>query len=204
MTTKALSGGDKLTSILEQLSKNVEKGAQVRMGFLEGSTDSVTGTPEASIAVFQEFGTVNTKSKTVIPPRPFFRPLIAEQSNAWGKELGDTLKGVNYDAARALALMGELMGGQLQEAIINVSEPALSPITLMLRQMRREDQTLGSPSNPIGGKTIAEAARRVAAGESVDASTKPLIDKGDMIRAVGYQVDSGEKHLVNENIQGTR
>lgn len=198
MSERALSGGDKLTAKLAEISKQLEKAAQVKVGFLEGSTESLTGTSSAAAATFQEWGTVNTKSHTVIPPRPFFRPMIAEKSGEWGDQLAKVLKFNNYDTDQSLSQMGMLIGSELQESIIAVSEPALSPITLMLRKMRSEDQSL-----IVGGKTVAEAARRVAAGESPgDVSTKPLVDTGDMLNSVAYQVDSNEKVEVDPDRAG--
>lgn len=189
MTEKALSGGDKLTFYLAELSKQLEKGAEVRVGFLSGSTESMNGESTASVATWQEWGT------GTVPPRPFFRPMIAEHSGEWGEQLGKVLKFNNYNAAKSLAQMGELISGELQESIIAVSEPELSDITLMLRKMRSEDQSL-----IVTGKTVGEAARRVAAGEDVgDVSRKPLVDTGDMLNSVAYQVDDGAQVFVDES-----
>jgi hypothetical protein len=193
MVARALSGGDKLAEKLKEISARLDKAAVVRIGFLEGSTESLTGASSASVATYQEFGTVNTKSKTVTPARPFFRPMIAEHSKEWGDQLATILSKNGYDTDNALAKMGELIGSELQDAIVAVTSPALSPITLMLRKMRSEDQDL-----KVGGKTVAEAARRVAAGESPgDVSIKPLIDTGDMLASVAYQVDDHEQVKVD-------
>lgn len=189
MAERALSGGDKLAEALKEISKNLDKAALVKVGFLEGSTASLTGASIPTYATANEFGTVNTKSKTVIPPRPFFRPMIAKHSSEWGEQLAKVLKFNDYDTDKSLGQMGMLIGGELQESIIAVNSPALSKITLMLRKMRSEDQSL-----KVTGKTVAEAARRVAAGESPgNVSTKPLVDTGDMLNSVSYQVDDGEK-----------
>ena len=194
MVSKALSGGDALTKKLAELSAQITKASEVRIGFLEGSTEP-DGTPTPQIAAIQEFGTTNTRKKTVIPPRPFFRTMIAEKSGQWGNQLGEVLKHNDFDAAKSLALMGMGIGGQLQDSIIAVVAPPLSPITLMLRKMRSENQAL-----VMGGKTVAEAARRVAAGESPgDVSTKPLVDSGSLLNSVSYQVDEGEKVEVDPN-----
>lgn len=188
MAARALSGGDALAKKLKELSENLTSAAEVRIGFLEGSSEP-DGTPTPQIAAIQEFGSVNTRQKTVIPPRPFFRTMIAEKSPQWGNQLGEVLKHNDFDTAKSLALMGMGIGGQLQDSIIAVLQPQLSPITLMLRKMRSENQNL-----VMGGKTVAEAARRVASGESPgDVSTKPLIDSGSMLNSVSYQVDDGEK-----------
>ena len=76
--------------------------------------------------------------------------------------------------------------GQLQQSIIDTNEPALSPVTVMLRGMKSNDQSL-----VVTGKTVGEAAARVAAGKTnYGASTKPLIDSGNLLNAVDYTVKS--------------
>jgi len=194
MAVKALSGGEGLEKKLKELSEKLTKAATVRIGFLEGSTEP-DGTSTPMVAAIQEFGAVSGKKRQVIPPRPYFRTMIAEKSPQWGNQLGEVLKHNDFDAAKSLALMGLGIGGQLQDSIIATMAPPLSPITLMLRKMRSENQTL-----KMGGKTVAEAARRVAAGESAgDVSTKPLVDSGSMLNSVSYQVDDGEKVEVDPN-----
>lgn len=188
MAEKALQGGDKLAAKLAELSKQIAKASEVRIGFLEGSTEA-DGTSIPMIAAIQEFGTTNTKERTVIPPRPYFRTMIAEHSGEWGEVLGKVLEHNGMDAENGLEQMGMYIGGQLQQSIIDTMEPALSDVTLMLRKMRSEDQSL-----VVTGKTVGEAARRVAAGEDVgDVSRKPLVDTGTLLRSVSYQVDQGEK-----------
>ena len=201
MATKALEGGDALKKKLEELSKNIAKASKVQIGFLAGSTES-DGTSIPSIAAWQEFGTSSTKGRAtieLIPPRPYFRTMIAEKSGEWGEVLGKVLVHNGFDAENALEQMGMYIGDQLQESIIATMEPKLSDVTLMLRKMRSEDQSL-----VVTGKTVGEAARRVAEGESVgDVSRKPLVDTGTMLRSVSYQVDQGEKTEVNPNASGS-
>ena len=164
---------------LAEISKQVTKAGSVRVGFLEGATEP-DGTSIPMLASIHEFGAPNAG----IPPRPYFRTMIAAKSPEWGDALADLLKANDYDSAAALDLMGTGIGGQLQQSIIDVVAPPLSPITLMLRKMRSEDQSL-----VVSGKTVGEAAARVAAGESTaGVSTKPLIDSSNMLNAVGHEV----------------
>jgi len=187
---KSFTGGDQLKKKLEELAKNISKSSEVKTGFLEGSTEP-GGASTALVASCQEFGTQNTKEGTVIPPRPFFRPMVAAGSKKWGEQLGNLLKHNEYDAEKSLALMGENIVGELRQSIVDVTEPALSPITLMLRKMRSE-----YPNFQGSGTMVAEAAARVAAGEDYSGqSTKPLVDTGHMLASVGYQVDAGQKVL---------
>lgn len=179
MTDRILSGGDKLEARLREIASKLSKGAMLRVGFLEGSTED-DGTSIPMIAAIQEFGAPSAG----IPPRPFFRTMIAEKSDTWGGRLARGLVTVDYDAERALAAMGKIIGAELQESIANLDAPALSPITVMLRDMRSRNQGL-----IVTGKTVGEAAALVAAGASNHgASTKPLIDSGGMRNAVDYEV----------------
>ncbi|WP_233868714.1 hypothetical protein [Paraburkholderia adhaesiva] len=65
-----------------------------------------------------------------IPPRPFFRSMVAKESPHWGGDLGKALVAVNYDADRALDLMGEEINGALIESIRNFTDPPNAPSTI--------------------------------------------------------------------------
>lgn len=174
-----ISGGDKLTARLKELSAGLKKGASVQVGFLEGATYP-DGTSVPMVAAIQEFGT------SKIPPRPYFRTMIAAKSGGWGDAAAQNLKATDFDAEKTLALVGEGIKGQLQQSIAELTSPPLSPVTLMLRKMRADN-----PSLIVTGATVGEAARRVAAGQSsAGVSTKPLVDSGDMLNAVDYAVKS--------------
>ena len=65
----------------------------------------------------------------------------------------------------------------------DTNEPALSPVTLMLRKM------FGNHPEEIRGRDVAEARRRVSAGESTaGVSTKPLVWTGHLLASVDYEV----------------
>lgn len=65
-----------------------------------------------------------------IPPRPFFRRMIAAKGRTWGAEIAKLLKANNYHAARTLDQMGLLIKGQLQESILNFTTPRNAPSTI--------------------------------------------------------------------------
>ena len=181
MAVRSLSGGGALEAKLKDLAAKVAKPGTLQVGFLENSTYP-DGTSVPMVAAIQEFGA----PAAGIPPRPFFRTMIAEKAPAWGGILGGLVKGNDFDAAKALGQMGEGIKGQLQQSIIDTNAPALSPVTLMLRKMRSEDQSL-----VVTGKTVGEAAERVAKGETPGGvSTKPLDDSGHMLNSVDYEVKS--------------
>ena len=181
MATIGLKGGEKLDAYLAKLTAKLDKPATLSVGFLAGSTYP-DGTSVPMIAAIQEFGAPSVG----IPPRPYFRSMIKDKSPGWGSALAKSLKATGYDASQALGIMGEGIKGQLQESIINTMAPPLSPVTIMLRHMKSQDQSL-----VVTGRTVAEARARVAAGESAGgASTKPLVDTGHLLNSVSYEVKS--------------
>lgn len=180
--TKAMGfhGGDKAKKFLEQMSKKLGSGKLVKVGFLEGSDYPESGTSVPMVAAIQEFGA----PKVGIPPRPYFRTMVTAGKAHWGDDLAAIMKATNCDSKQALAQMGFIIKEELQQSIIDTNAPALSPITLMLRKMRKQDQTL-----VVTGKTVGEAARRVAKGESTSGvSVKPLVDSGYLLDSVDFQV----------------
>lgn len=175
----AFTGGDKLLTKLREISNSVEQGGTVNVGFLEGATYP-NGTSVPMVAAIQEFGA----PRAGIPPRPFFRNMIAAHSDEWGDQLAAALKSFDYDVAKALDFMGQDIQGELRQSIIDTNAPPLSEITLMLRQMRAEN-----PNLVVTGRTVGEAAARIAAGEHPSGvSTKPLVDTGVLLRSVDYEV----------------
>lgn len=174
-----ISGGDLMEAHLAEISKNAQNAAEVQVGFLSDATYD-DGTPVAMVAAIQEFGA----PRAGIPPRPFFRNMIAEKSDSWPKAIGDLLVKNNYDAHKTLAIAGMAIENQLQSSIVALMTPALSPTTIMLRKMRQED-----PDLVVTGKTVGEAAARVARGDDAGGvSTKPLVDTGVMLHSVSSVV----------------
>jgi hypothetical protein len=175
------SGGDRLRKRLAEMAKKLDKGGTLRAGFLEGAKYP-DGTSVPMVAAIQEFGAPAAS----IPPRPYFRPVIAAGSEEWGDIIAEQLPAQGYEAATVLGLVGEVIKGEIQDSIAKVDSPALSPITLMLRKMRSEDQGL-----VVTGAVVGEAARRVAEGESPgEVNTKPLQDSGFMKSRVDFEVRS--------------
>lgn len=174
-----LKGGERLAAKLDELAQNLKSGGALKVGFLSGATYP-DGTPVAMVAAIQEFGA----PRASIPPRPFFRNMIAAKSTEWPAAIAGLLVGNGYDAHAALSTAGEAIAGQLRESIIQTDAPPLSPVTLMLRKMRADD-----PDLVVSGKTVGEAARRVAAGEAYGGvSTKPLVDSGHLLQSIDFEV----------------
>lgn len=174
-----MKGGTKFRAVLNKMAAKLSKPGTVRIGFLENSTFP-DGTSIPMVAAIQEFGA----PRAHIPPRPYFRTMIANKSPEWPDAIAHNLKATDYDVNRTLSLVGEGISGQLREAIVDLVAPPLSPVTVMLRGMQLND-----PKLVVTKGTVAEARRRVAAGlTNYGASDKPLIHHGDMLNAVAYEV----------------
>lgn len=177
----AITGGKKLEEKLRELSRKVDRKASLAVGFLEGSTYP-DGTSTPMVAAIHEFGA----PKAGIPPRPFFRNMVAEKSGKWGDGVGAQLVATDFDAVRALERVGAGIASQLVQSIKDTNSPALSPVTLMLRKMRADN-----PSLEVNGSTVVEARAKVEKGDSyAGVSTKPLNDTGHLQSSVDFQVDA--------------
>ena len=174
-------GGQKLDALLNKMQGRIKAKAVLHVGFPEGATEA-DGMSSAQVAFWNEFGT------STIPPRPFFRTMIKDNSPEWGGVLAGLLKHYDYDSVMALTELGKQMEEELRESIVKMNAPELSQVTLMLRKMRKKN-----PDLIVTGKVVGQAAARVHAGESVSGvSTKPLIQPGTaggrMIRNVSSMV----------------
>lgn len=186
MADHVLHGADGVSKALEEIARKMG-GGEVSVGFPAGDMYS-DGTPVAAAAFWNEFGT------STIPPRPFFRPMIAKESATWAPKMAAWAKRFDYDGPKVLAWLGEDIAGALRQSIIDVNSPALSPITLMLRSM------VGNKPELITGKMVGEAAAKVAKGEQGASGTqaKPLNWTGTMMRAPAYSVNGGAFTKVSE------
>ena len=100
------------------------------------------------------------KRDVTIPPRPFFRQMIAKERSHWSEDLGKYLRKSRYDMVGALDLLGEDVRVSLQQSIIALTEPALAPSTIARKSK-------GKPS--MGAE-------------------KPLVDSGVMLGSANYTV----------------
>lgn len=175
-----VTGGKRMKAALDELSKRLGRGGSLKVGYLENATYP-DGMSVAQVALIQEYGA----PAAAIPPRPSFRNMVAQYSPGWGRAIAAALVRNKFDVELTLQQTGLALRGQLQQSIIDTNAPALSPITVMLRKMKRQD-----PDLRVTGATVGEAARRVAAGESTaGTSIKPLVATGHMLNSVDYVVD---------------
>lgn len=120
-----LTGGERLKDKLAEIAQRARTAASVKIGFLAGATYP-DGTSVPMVAAIQEFG---APSKN-IPPRPFFRDMIAEKSPEWPDAIARLLVRNNYDAAQTLGQVGEAVAGQLRQSIVDLTEPPLADATI--------------------------------------------------------------------------
>lgn len=176
-----VSGGDRMGAALAAIAARLSSAKEVQVGFLENATYP-DGTNVAMVAAIQNYGA----PAKGIPPRPFFSNMVKDKSPDWGRKLGQVLKAADYEASVALARMGDGIKGQLQTAIHKTTEPALSPVTLLLRER------FGNNPQAITFGDVKQARIDVASGRvPVVTSTqvKPLIWTGHMLDSVDYKVE---------------
>lgn len=178
-----IKGGEKFEKAMRELAKKLDRPGTVKVGFLEGATyPDENQTPVAMVAAIQNFGA----PKVGIPPRPFFTNMVKDKSPTWPKVLGNTLKATGNDVPKTLGIMGQIVLGELQQAIIDTSDPPLSPVTIMLRGMRSNN-----PNLKVNRTTVEEARARVEGGKTnYGASSKVFIDSGHMLKSADYEVNT--------------
>lgn len=153
----------------------------VRVGFLE-TAKYLDGTPAAYVATIMEFGYPAGR----IPARPFFRPTMEQQRQAWADALRMGAREVllgKLTAQAMLAQFGAMAAGEVSATISKITSPPLSPVTLELRRMRKAGRQLSQTA-------VWEAIDNVKRGKLTPGgvSTKPLVDSGFLIQSVDSEV----------------
>ncbi|CUJ00488.1 hypothetical protein [Achromobacter aegrifaciens] len=182
MAAVTFKGGDALMARLKEIADKAGDGGTLRTGFLENATYP-DGTPVAYVAAIQEYGS----PEAGIPPRSFFRTMISAKQKNWPRALGALAKNNDYDIDKALGQMGQGIKGQLQESIQALDGPALSPVTLLLRER------FGNHPEEISFADVQQARRDVATGTVPNVTgtqAKPLVWTGHMLNSVDYEVDT--------------
>lgn len=121
----SLKGGGKLDKKIQEIGSNIATARVLRVGFLENATYP-DGTQVALVAAIQNFGA----PAAGIPPRPFFSNMVAAKKDGWPAAIAKNLKRTDYDAAKAFALVGEGVSGQLRQSITQTNSPPLKPATI--------------------------------------------------------------------------
>jgi hypothetical protein len=115
-TANKVTGGKRLALALGSIEQKITKGGVLRVGFLEGAMypdakGKGAPLPVAQVAFWNEFGTSR------VPPRSFFRGAIRDKSKNWGAQLGAAVKHYNFDGAKALAVLGEIVKDDIVSSI---------------------------------------------------------------------------------------
>lgn len=160
MADYGFRGGEKLVNKLTEIEKTTDGRPELRVGFIDARTEA-NGRPVAAVAAWNEFGTQH------IPPRPFFRNMIAARGPNWGHDMARIIGAVGYHPMRVLMLMGERIEGQLKQSIFDTNSPPLAPSTIARK-------SLGGVSNLAG----------------VLGPAKPLIHTGTMFNSINYEVSA--------------
>jgi hypothetical protein len=102
-----------------------------------------------------------------IPPRPYFRNMIKQNGPSWPKAIGVLLKNNDFDAKKALSLMGDLIKGQLQASILSNTPPPNAPSTIARKGHSRTLIDSGHMLNSIDYHvTIDSGSSQVSAARS--------------------------------------
>ena len=141
------------------------QGADLQVGFFPSAKYSdKSSTPVAYVAAIHEFGSPSQG----IPPRPFFRPTIANRKKQWSAAIEHFAKRLLIGEGtpeQYLEQLGLAVAGDIKKTISKIKTPALSPRTI-------------------------KAKRRKLAAKGLDAGNlnKPLVETGLLIGSLTYEV----------------
>lgn len=161
----------KMNARLSEIAKQVE-GKEAQIGWFPNARYE-DGTPVAYVALIQEKGA----PEVGIPPRPTIEPTFDQESAKWRDTMAAGMRAVirgNVSGDEVLEAVGQQAVGDIKQAIVTVSAPPLSPITVLLRRWKKEGRK-------ITGATVGEAARAIANGEEPGSDDKPLNATGLML-----------------------
>jgi len=139
-----IKGGAKLEAALNEIAAKLGKGGSVKVGFLKTATYP-DGKPVAMIAAIQDYGAPARN----IPPRPFFRNMVAEKNKTWPKAVELNLKATKYDVPSTLDRVGAGIAGQLRQSIIDTNSPPLAPATVAAKGFAKPLVDTGHMLNSI-------------------------------------------------------
>lgn len=139
-----IKGGGIFSSFLKGITEGMTKASVVDVGFL-GDATYPDGTSVALVATVQEFGSASRG----IPPRPFFRHMVAAKKGEWPDAARHLLVDNNYDATRTLQQLGQGIKGQLQQSIVDTNSPPLAPATIAAKGFDKPLISTGQMINSV-------------------------------------------------------
>ncbi len=143
------TGGEKLAEYLEHWVTATEGNPYVKVGFLAGATYP-NGTSVAAVAAFNEFG-VPAHGQ---PPRPFFRNMVAEKAPTWSEATAKALKSTGNDVHKALDIIGQGIKGQLQQSIVDFTDPPLAASTVAAKGFNKALVDTGHMLNSVDYEVV--------------------------------------------------
>ena len=156
-----VSGGDKFKAALGKIVKKMKVaedvgGSAVHVGFLEGATYP-DGKSVAFVAAMNEYGhrvgaapgEGEEDNRAVVPPRPFFRTMIAQHKAEWAPAMAAILKRTDYNVRDTLLMTGEGVAGQLRQSIIDFDSIPLAQSTIDRKGFSKELVDSGVMLNSI-------------------------------------------------------
>ena len=174
--TKVRIDSSKVRGLADKLKEAKE---QLQVGWFEGVAYD-DGIPVAGVASANEFGT-NT-----VPPRPFFRPAIADNQDKWSetyRQMAARWIAGNGDYSGVLNTVGLVAVADVKNAIVSGNHAPLSPVTLALRKLRNDGV-------PIGAKTVRRVAAAVARGETGAGQLGEPFANRDPLRETGFMIST--------------
>jgi hypothetical protein len=134
-----IKGGNssKLADLIAKLSsaKSVEIGWNSEAKYPSGHRNG--GDFVANVAMINEKGGKWSEAAEgdgeevrQIPPRPFFRTMIAKNKEHYAPDLAKALVANDFNADKALNMMGALIGAELQTTIEGWTSPGNAPRTI--------------------------------------------------------------------------
>lgn len=167
--------------LVEALKNAQDETLQVGWFSSANYTDSL---PVPQVAFWQEFGT------KLVPPRPFFRPAVAENKGKWANLVDSGANAVLEGRATMNQVfngLGLMAQADVKNAITG-PQRALSPVTLALRRLKNEGQI-------INGTLVGAVAAAIERGETGPGqlgepygNNTPLNDTGIMLASLTYNV----------------
>ena len=166
-----MRGGGKFKAVLTDLVAKVAVKAVTQAGVISPTASYPDGTKVAQVAAWNEFGTER------IPPRPFFRQTVAENSGKWRDQATHLLKANHYNVKLTLQQMGEQMRDDLVQTIIDGGFADNSEVTKLLKSR--------FPLGQVQASDYYRAINDVKKGKVSESNhDKPLIWSGiDVVRS---------------------
>jgi hypothetical protein len=144
-----LTGADIAGGKLAELIAKLSKASSVDVGWNEEARYPANhrngGDFVANVAVINEFGgnwSEGDNEVRQIPPRPFFRAMIARDKNNYSGMIYKSLQANDYDMSRSLQVVGTEIQKNLQKMIVGWTEPGNAPRTIARK--KRDDPLVES------------------------------------------------------------